>query len=260
MILKVVVVDDEERAREVLRHFLSKHADLQVVGEGANGKEALELVTTIHPDLLFLDVKMPVLTGMEAAKIISQLPRPPLIIFTTAYEEHAVGAFEVEALDYLVKPYTVERINMAVERAIARRESEYNQENIVKEIVSRIQASVPRRLSFEVLDVKGDKSEVFVNEESILFAEARGRRTRIVTDKSEYDVNSSLGEVEKWLNDRLFFKSHRSYLVNLNRVSELKATGRTYGIVLVEGARYGLIPLSRERVDELKASLTAIGK
>ncbi|MBO8126801.1 MAG: response regulator transcription factor [Firmicutes bacterium] len=260
MKLRAIIVDDEPRAREVLRHFLNKRPEIKVVGEGGSGEEALELVQEHHPEVVFLDVKMPGMDGLSAARLISKLDDPPLFVFTTAYEEHAVGAFEVEAVDYLVKPYTTQRINAAVDRVLNRFQSQYQQAKILDDIVKLFKAGVPRRLSFEIIGADGEKSSIFIAEDSILFAEARGRHTRIVTDEGEYDVNANLGEVFQWLSPKLFFKSHRSYLVNMERVAEIKVTGRTYGILLRGGKKYGLIPLSRGRVDELKEILSKNGK
>lgn len=260
MLLRAVIVDDEERAREILRHFLGKYRELQVIGEGASGEEAILLAQRFYPDAIFLDVKMPGMDGMEAARVISEFPDPPSIIFTTAYEEHAVGAFEVEALDYLVKPYTVERINAAVERLLTRKRREQEQQRAAQNLIDRLNLTVPRRLSFEMTGPKGEKSAVFINEDSIIFAEARGRHVRLVTDKGEYEVNINLGEVAKWLDPRQFFKSHRSYLVNTAKIVEIKATGRTYGVVLADDPNAELIPLSRERIDELKELLSSPGK
>ncbi len=256
MRIRAVIVDDEPKAREVLRHFLSKHPEVRVIGEGSTGKEAVRLADELDPDVLFLDVQMPEIDGLSAARIIASVPSPPKFIFTTAFEEHAVGAFEVQAVDYLVKPYTASRVSTAVERLLQRMQSEAQNDQMLQELVEKVRPVVPRRIPFDVVGEAGEKVTVFVNEDQILFVEAQGHRTRIVTVQSELEVASNLGEVENWLDDRIFFKSHRSYLVNLNRVSALKTTGRTFGIALEGGQKYGLIPLSRGRVDELREQLS----
>lgn len=256
MRIRAVIVDDEPKAREVLRHFLSKHPEVRVIGEGSTGKEAVRLADELDPDVLFLDVQMPEIDGLSAARIIASVPSPPKFIFTTAFEEHAVGAFEVQAVDYLVKPYTASRVSTAVQRLLQRMQSEAQNDQMLQELVEKVRPVVPRRIPFDVVGEAGEKVTVFVNEDQILFVEAQGHRTRIVTVQSELEVASNLGEVENWLDDRIFFKSHRSYLVNLNRVSALKTTGRTFGIALEGGQKYGLIPLSRGRVDELREQLS----
>lgn len=256
MKIRAVIVDDEPKAREVLRHFLSKHPEIRVIGEGSTGKDAVKLADELDPDVLFLDVKMPEIDGLSAARIIASSPDAPKFIFTTAFEEHAVDAFEVEAVDYLVKPYTASRVNMAVERLVQRLQAEVQNDLMLQELVERVRPVTPRRIPFDVVGQTGEKVTVFVNEDHILFVEAQGHRTRIVTIQSEIEVAANLGEVENWLDNRVFFKSHRSYLVNLHRVTAVKTTGRTFGIALEGGQKYGLIPLSRGRVDELKELLS----
>ncbi|MGE5508514.1 MAG: LytR/AlgR family response regulator transcription factor [Chitinophagales bacterium] len=254
--LRVLIVDDEPRAREVLRYYLEKAGGLTVVGEAANGVEAVRQVATLAPDAVFLDVRMPEMNGLELARLLhGQGPAKPHLVFVTAFEEHALAAFESEAVDYLVKPLTAARVLQAVERLRRR---------LVGPAPSPAVAAAPpspsaepaarhRRLAFSVSDGKQGQRTVLLPISSVLAVEAQGKSALVWTRRAKLATNLSLSTVEELLPGNLFLRVHRSYLVNLQAIAELFADGRTHALK-VEGYP-DAIPVSRERVGTLRQAL-----
>lgn len=247
--LRAVVVDDEPRAREVLRYYLGKAGGTEVVGEADDGTEAIRAIAELNPDVVFLDVRMPELNGVELARLVRRRDDgKPYLVFVTAYEEHAVAAFEIEAVDYLVKPLTAARVLQAVER------------------LRRLASAAPvgdgsvggarnrhRRLAVVVAGSDRVQRTMLLETSSIMTVEAQGRCSTVWTRRSRVATVHSISELETALPRGLFFRVHRSYLVNTRVISELFADGRTYGLKL-EGFP-DVVPVSRERVAALRELL-----
>ncbi|MDI6871686.1 MAG: LytTR family DNA-binding domain-containing protein [Bacillota bacterium] len=245
--MRVVVADDEPRAREILKYYLSKFGnELELVGEAGTGSEAVELVRRLRPDVVFLDVRMPDLNGVEVAQLLRALPHPPRVVFVTAYEEHAVAAFETEAVDYLVKPVTAARVAQTVERL--RRNLPQTPSPGPKPWSSRA-----ARLSVEVPAGPRVHRTMFLDPRTILVVEAQGKSAVVRTARDEILVSSSLADLESALLPSRFMRVHRSYVVNLDAVREVYADGRTYALK-VDG-RPEAIPISRDRLDLLRKAL-----
>jgi len=232
--LKALLVDDEVPARSELRFLLGEAGGVEVVGEAGSASEALQLIKAIPYDVVFLDVNMPGLSGIELAEVLTGLPHPPAIVFVTAHSEHAVQAFEVAAVDYLVKPVEIRRLRMAVERLAPVAETPVRIDRIPVE-------KAGRKLLLQVAD--------------IFHIMAKDDYSYIYTDGERYLSTLSLADLEQKLEPQSFFRVHRRYLVNLAQVKEVAPMyGGTMELTLKDGAQTK-VPVSRRRAPALKRAL-----
>lgn len=202
MKIRALLVDDEAPARSELRYLLAAHRDVQVVGEAASAAEALEAARTAAHDVVFLDVEMPGLTGVEAAPLVRGRADPPAVVFVTAHERYAVDAFAVEAFDYLLKPVDPERLARVIER--------------LRERAAGSGAPVEK-----VPVVAGGHTEL-LDFDQVHYAQADGDYSRVHTYDRAYLCTASLGELEDRLPSTRFARIHRSYLVNLSKVAGVR--------------------------------------
>jgi len=255
--LRALVVDDEEPARSILRDLLSADPEIELVGECVNGNEAVEKIRTQLPDLVFLDIQMP---GLDGFGVLDQL-RPqelPVIIFVTAYDQYAVQAFEVHALDYLLKPFDDERFAEAVTRAKATlhsREVEKVSEKLVGLIQDRrAQDSEGRNGSPNRLMIRSSGRVYFVKTEDIDWIEAADYYARIHAGGRSHLLRESLSSLEKKLDSEHFARVHRSAIVNMDRVKEMRPLFKgSYALILEDGTQ---LKLSRQRRAELEDRLS----
>ncbi|MHB1136504.1 MAG: LytR/AlgR family response regulator transcription factor [Coriobacteriia bacterium] len=232
--LKALLVDDEVPARSELRFLLGEAGGVEVVGEAGSAGEALQLIRAIPYDVVFLDVDMPGLTGIQLAEALAGLDRPPALIFVTAHSEHAVKAFEVAATDYLVKPVETARLKRALERIAPAAESPARIERIPVE-------KAGRKLLLQV----GDITHIM----------AKDDYSYIFTDGERYLSTFSLADLEHRLEPQGFFRVHRRYLVNLAQVAEVAPMyGGTMELALKDSGQ-SRIPVSRRRAPALKRTL-----
>lgn len=247
--LRVLLVDDEPRAREVLAYFLGKVGGIQVVGQAGDGPEAARLVGELEPDVVFLDVHMPDMDGVETARLIRQRHADrPQLVFVTAYEQHAVAAFEAEAVDYVVKPLSQARILETVDRL--RRRMAAPVRPVVPPPTSPART---RRLPLTVAGPDRAQRTVFLDPAAILVVEAQGKSCVIFARQGRIEVSNSMTNLESLLGAGQFLRVHRSYLVNLRAVSELFTDGRTH-LVKLDGVPTP-VPVSRDRVAALRSAL-----
>lgn len=248
-----MIVDDEPRGRLVLRHLLQKHTGLEVIGEAGDSVTALQLIAELLPDVAFLDIRMPGLNGLELARLIRGKGHPLQIVFVTAYGEHALEAFDLDAVDYLVKPIRPERLQEVVRRLEARKGLHKPDEQVIAALVNQLRPLWERKLPLEVTK-DGKRRTVYLEESKIKFVEAQGHKTRVVLSSDEmYEANLSLGELEKWLSPHLFFRVHRGFIVNLSAVREVITEGRMYFLHL-KGCQEA-VPLSRERWEAFQVAM-----
>jgi len=233
-----MLVDDEQAARERLRQMLAAVPSLEVVGEAADGEEAIQKVVELHPDLLLLDIQMPGCSGLEVAAC---LPAPrPKIVFCTAFDQYAVNAFEINAVDYLLKP--VSRVRLA--RAIERVRGGDSQEG--GEVERALQAL--RARNTRLLARCGDGYRVVPQQEVIYFL-SEGGLTKLCTRERSYVLDPTLNDLEDRLDPSFFFRVSRAAIVNLNYVTEVQPlAGGTADVVLNTGVR---LEVSRRRLKDL---------
>ncbi|WP_028464130.1 LytR/AlgR family response regulator transcription factor [Nesterenkonia alba] len=254
MVSTALIVDDEAPAREELRYLLQEATDgpaaqVRVVGEAAHAEEALLLMDSVDYDLVFCDIRMPGLSGLELAARVSASGHGPQVIFTTAYPDHAVEAFDVAAADYLVKPIDAGRLNLAVQRALAA--AAVTPQSVPAAASSHAPAS---EAGLNRVPVQNGGRTVLVEGEAIVYAAAARGYSSLKLAEEKVLVSYSLNELERRLTGR-FFRAHRSCLVNLEYVRELVSTGAG-GLTLVMGDRQrSRVEVSRRQARELRRRL-----
>ena len=218
--LRVLIADDDSGMRMILRRLIEKADGFTLAGEASDGKQAIEMAETLRPDVVFLDVEMPEMTGVECARVIQDMNPAILLIFATAHEGYMGDAFEVYAFDYLVKPFKVERVMQTLERA---RNLLRSPETVPEP--ARPPLSRPRVEGRMMLHHRGGVS--FLSFEDIVLIQREERSTVLYTaDGSRYVTGDSLGDMEERLPPDLFFRCHKSYIVNLNKIRDITPYGR----------------------------------
>ena len=233
--LRVVIVDDEPLARAMVRQCIQSHAGVEIVAECANGFEAVKAVAELSPDLLFLDVQMPKLSGFEVLELIGH---DVAVVFTTAYDQYALRAFEVHAVDYLLKPFTEERFAEALSRARARLSAKD-----VLPLEALAADAKPRQAPLERVLIR-DGSQVHVLPvERIDYVEAQDDYVAFNSDGKSHLKDQTLGSVEAALDPGRFVRIHRSYLLNIDRIARVELYAKDSRVaVLRDGTR---LPVSR---------------
>ena len=249
--LRVVVADDEQPAREELCFLLGQIAHVSVVGQADNGVHALEIIGTLEPEVAFLDIQMPGLTGFEVANLVMQAGTPaPSVVFVTAYDQYAIDAFEVNAVDYLLKPVEQRRLEQAVERVRARLSHGQPRDDRVEHLV-RLMADRARRRDQLALRV-GDRF-LLVQADDVIHASVDGDTivvtTAHLTGTSNY---RTLDELQASLDPELFWRVHRSHLVNISKIKEIVPWfSRNYMLRMKDG-KGSEIPVSRSQTKRLR--------
>jgi two-component system LytT family response regulator len=231
--LRAVIVDDEELARGYLREMLAAHPEIEIVAECANGFEAVKAIAETAPDLVFLDVQMPKLDGFEVLELIE---RTPAVIFVTAYDQYAMRAFDAHAVDYLLKPFSAERFERALERARARLGERRPPPNLARE--ARAPGERPQRLAVR------DGTRVHVIPlEKLDYAEAEDDYVALHSGGKSYLKQQTIAGLEALLDPARFVRIHRSTIVNLERVARIEPYAKDSRVaILTDGTR---LPVSR---------------
>ena len=242
--LRTIVVDDEELARKVMRELLSAHPEIEVIAECKNGLEAVKAVGEHKPDLLFLDVQMPKLTGFDVLELIG--PDVP-VIFVTAYDEYAMKAFEVHAVDYLLKPVGKDRLAAALKRLQGRPA----QKTI--EPTELLAAARPAGQFAERLVVKDGTKVTLIPVAKLDYAEAQDDYVALASEGKKHLKQQTIASLEAALDPRMFVRVHRSYLVNLERVVRIEPYGKDSRVaILSNGVK---LPVSRAGYTRLQSLL-----
>jgi two-component system LytT family response regulator len=245
--MKVLIVDDEPLARDRIREMLSDYQDMEVIAEARNGREAIESIRTQSPDLVFLDVQMPDFNGFEVLENLNA-ERMPLIIFVTAYDQHAIRAFDVHAVDYLTKPFDRKRFAEAIEHArIIMKGTEEPDTTRIMKLLEEFKAG-PRYL--ERFAIKSGEKVFFIRSEDVDAIEAQGNYVRLNLGNASHLLRETLNNIEAQIDPRVFVRIHRRTIVNINRVKELQTWARgEYRVVLQNGTNYSLSRGYREHFD-----------
>jgi two-component system, LytTR family, response regulator len=262
MDLRALLVDDEQLARDELSYLLGQVGGIEVVGQAVNGVEALTTIERLQPDVVFLDVQMPGLTGFEVARRMLDKQSVSHIIFVTAFDQHAIEAFEVNAVDYLLKPVDPNRLELAVDRARRRVSSErtplapgvagYNDDQLEK-IVQLVAERQSRR---ERLAVKVGERFLLVQAEEIIYASLADDGITVVTNQHAGVSNyRTLDELQTRLDPSVFWRVHRSHLVNINKIKEIVPWFSRNYILRMKDAKATEIPVSRTQTRRLREYL-----
>ena len=258
--LRALVVDDEKLARDELCYQLGQDEDVEVIGQAANGVEALDALNQHDPDIVFLDVQMPGLSGFEVARQLLELGGdPPMVIFVTAYDRHAIEAFEVNAVDYLLKPADPARLRQALARARRRigggRDGRVTDLNDQIEQLARL-VTGGRPAKRDQVAVKIGERFLLVQAEDIVFASLADESITIVTGQVTGTSNfRTLDDLHARLDPATFWRVHRSYLVNINQVKEIVPWFSRNFILRMKDTKGSEIPVSRSQTKRLREYL-----
>ncbi len=253
--MRALIADDEKLARNELAFHLREFRDIEIVAEAEDGDQTLELIRKTSPDLVFLDIQMPGKDGLRVAKKLLDDKKLPCIIFVSAYDQYALRAFEVHATDYLLKPIEFDRLQKCIER-VRKTEGleQMNRESLTEllEDLTKEKKGVPQEYAYQIAVKRG--ARIFpVPVEDIRFARTRDSIVEIATSEGVRMTHFvTLEELEEILDPKLFFRVHRSYLVNLNRIQEIvPLSNQTYFLKLRDCPDIE-IPLSRNHAKELR--------
>ncbi len=244
MKIKALIVDDEAPARSEMRYLTEKIKDIEVLGEATTANEALQLLEAVNYDIVFLDIDMPGMSGMEMAEKIKELNNQPAVIFTTAYGQFAVKAFELDIVDYLVKPVSEERLKQATSRV--------RDKLMQKKGTKSYDSDKP---TLERIPVTKDSKTILLQSDEIYFIKSHGEFTVINSERGKYVSSFRLKEFEARLPKKTFFRSHRSYVVNLDHVEEMVSLYGGLYMLKLNDEGLSEVPVSRRQTRELKTLL-----
>lgn len=247
--IRALVIDDEPLARDRICRLLARQSDIQVVGQCGDGKSAVIAIAKHDPDLVFLDVQMPELDGFG---VLREIPRAkmPVIVFVSAYDQYAVKAFAVHALDYLLKPFDRERFTEALERARdeLRKRCAGQFDPRIAELLKSLHGGQPQYLDRFVVKLNG--RVYFVRAEDVDWIEAAGNYLKVHSGKDDHLVRETMNTIESKLDPKRFVRIHRSTIVHLDRIKEMRPWFHgEYSVILKDGKQ---LTLSRSYRDRLK--------
>jgi two-component system LytT family response regulator len=241
---RAIIVDDEELARQMLREFLAGHHEIEIAAECANGFEAVKAVTELKPDLVFLDIQMPKLDGFEVLELIGT---DRAVVFVTAYDEYAIRAFDIHAVDYLLKPFSAERFETALQRA---------QQRLGGKLPAAVELATSARPPAQPLEriVVRDGTRVFIIPVAKLdYAEAQDDYVALATEGKKHLKQQTISSLESSLDPTRFLRIHRSYIVNLEKVTKVEPYSKdNHMVVLNNGTQ---LPVSRSGYARLREFL-----
>ena len=246
--IRTLIVDDEPMARERVLTLLQQQPDIEIVGECADGAQALSAIERLDPELVFLDVQIPVMDGFGVIRALSP-QRLPMVVFTTAYDEYALRAFEVHALDYLLKPFDGPRFLRTLERARERIERQ-RAGDLGKRLLAMVQDLKPEASQApDRLVVKSGGRIFFIRADEIDWVDASGNYVRLHVKGDAYLFRETMSAMEARLDPNRFVRIHRSHIVNADRIKELLPGAGDHSVILRSGVK---LPLSRGYKDRLQ--------
>jgi two-component system LytT family response regulator len=241
---KIIIIDDEPLARSIVREYLQTYPELEVVQECNDGFEGVKAIQQHEPDLIFLDIQMPKINGFEMLELLDQ---PPAVIFTTAFDEFAIKAFESHAIDYLLKPFNKERFDKAIQKW--REQTTLSQKN-TSELLEAVSQSPAQ--SHRIVVKTGSKIKI-IPVQDVYFLEAADDYVKVHTQEGNFLKNKTMSHFEKTLDSQQFVRSHRSYIVNVQQITRIDPYEKDNHIaILKSGAK---VPVSRNGYARLKTVL-----
>jgi two-component system LytT family response regulator len=247
--IRTLIVDDEPLARKGVRIVLEKDPEIRILGEAGDGIEALERIKAERPDLVFLDVQMPEMNGFEVLESLS-LEELPLVVFVTAYDQYALNAFQVHALDYLMKPFEDERLQEALDHAKAQLQHK-NGTHPTKRLQEMLEATRAERGRVGRIMVRSGGRITFVRVDDVDWIEAQGDYVCLHTQGKKHLVREKISDLEAQLSAAQFLRIHRSTMINVSRIREMQPLFHgEYSVVLQDGTRLTMSRSFRDRVFE----------
>ncbi|MVT11516.1 LytR/AlgR family response regulator transcription factor [Chitinophaga tropicalis] len=244
--IKAVIIDDEPLAREIVKEYLQAYTQVQVMQECGDGFEGLKAIQHHQPDIVFLDVQMPKINGFEMLELVETLPA---IVFTTAFEEHAIRAFEVNAVDYLLKPFSKERFDKAVQKWLDRHQADEQQQ----QTTALLETAGASPLQSNRIVVKINGKIKIIPVQDIHYLEAADDYVKIITPEGPFLKNKTMQFFEKTLDPQQFARVHRSYMLNVNQVTRIEPYEKENHLAIL---RSGVkVPVSKTGYPRLKSAL-----
>ncbi len=243
----VLIVDDEKLARDIVKKYLQQNAKINLLGECTNGFEGIKSINELKPEIIFLDIQMPKINGFEMLELLDHKPE---IIFTTAFDQYAIKAFEVNATDYLLKPFSLERFNEALNKAIEKVQQNENDSSNYEKLISSINDT---KESLDRIVVKTNQKILIIPIEKVTFLEAQDDYVMIHSELGKHLKKQTMKYYEEYLDGAEFIRVHRSYIVNINEVKQVELFEKeSYKIKMKNGE---LIPVSRSGYNNIKELL-----
>jgi len=246
--LKVLIVDDEKYIRNELKYFLEKYDDIQICGECGEGEEALELVKSLKPDIVFLDIQLQDISGTLVARKMLESDKPPHVVFATAYDKYAIQGFELNAVDYILKPFLEERIKLTIDRIrdrIKLRDNEINHKKSLED----------DEINLDKLCVTKNNKLILIDVSEIQYIESVNNIIAVRTINDVYDCNYSLKELEDKLKKMKFIRIHKSYIVNIDYIDEIIPWFNYTYKIKIKGIADREIQVSRNYMKKFKRRL-----
>ena len=241
---RALIIDDESLAREIIKKYIEGNGKVELLGECSNGFEGLKKINEEKPDIVFLDIQMPKINGFELLELIDD---PPVVIFTTAFDQYALKAFEVNAVDYLLKPFSPERFGEALEKAFVYLNEKTKQKDIIKSLIEH------QNNSIEFLDrivIKEGSKISIIPIENINWFEAQDDYVLIHSSEGKFLKEKTMKYFEQHLNPKHFIRIHRSYIVELTKVKRIELLEKeSYQIILEDKT---ILPMSKSGYEKLK--------
>jgi DNA-binding LytR/AlgR family response regulator len=241
--MKILIVDDEIIARKRLKEMLLEIENEVEIEEAVNGKEALETIIRFSPEIVFLDIEMPVMSGLE---LLKKIETKPVIIFTTAYDQYAIEAFENDAVDYLLKPFGKDRLQKALHKAREKLQKSPDMERFFN-IISKLQ----KDRTIQKLKIKEGDRIFFLDYDQIYYFSAEEKYTVVHSQKGEFIIDDSLNSLEKILPGDTFFRIHRNTLINLNYLQEIRKWFNGQYVAILKNNPDHPLPISRRKAQKL---------
>ena len=245
--IRTLIIEDEEPARNLLKTFLSGFEEINLIGECSDGFSGLKAINELPPDLIFLDIQMPRLTGFELLELLDVYPE---IIFTTAYDEFALKAFELNAVDYLMKPFSKQRLRQAVDKVVERFRLKTTSGETVQKLVEQMQE---RSKPLERIVVKSGSKIHVIPVDQIEQIEAQDDYVMIHAPEGRFMKKETMSVMEQSLPEEQFLRIHRSHIVNINQIQRIEQYGKeSYLLILKNG---NSVSVSKSRIKDLKREL-----
>jgi len=243
--MKVIIIDDEPLARSIVKEYLQKHPQLEIAQECNDGLDGLKAIQQHQPDLIFLDIQMPKINGFEMLELIEQ---PPSVIFTTAFDEYAIKAFETHAVDYLLKPYSQDRFDKAIQKWM-------EQKNIVSEknTTELLETASQSPAQSQRIVVKNGSKIKIIPVQDIFYLEAADDYVKVHTKEGYFLKNKTMNHFEMALDPQIFVRSHRSYIVNIQQITRIDPYEKDNHIAILRSGNK--VPVSRNGYIKLRSVL-----
>ncbi|HKE08773.1 MAG TPA: LytTR family DNA-binding domain-containing protein [Candidatus Acidoferrum sp.] len=254
MPIQTIIVDDEKPAREELAYLLKGFPEISLIGQGKNGLEAVNLIREHAPDLVFLDVQMPGLDGFGVLqKLVERKVKVPHVVFATAFDHYAVQAFDVNAVDYVLKPFDKARISKAIQKAKKEIEAHTSPAERLEQLVSQLAAPKPASTQPTKILVRSQQRMLLVDAEDLIFASIEGGLISVTAKELEGSSNyRTLEELHAALDSDSFWRPHRSYLVNIHHIKEVVPWFKSSFMLKMNDKKSSEIPVSRQQTKRLR--------